>query len=127
MPELSNRVKINGQQVLVYLIDQFYLKNCSIMNIMHVYKFKSSVINGGRPFMPDIIEIDDSYVTFRKKKSIFSALHTISIPLQNIVNIKVSKSGYGVNILIESFSKSSILGKGFSASEASEIKRLLTS
>lgn len=96
-----------------------------MMNLSNVYIFKSSILNGGSPFTPDQIEIDDSYVTLRKKDHLFSSTHTKSIPLKNIINIKVTRSGYGANILIESFSKSSIFGKGFSSSNAMEIKRIL--
>jgi hypothetical protein len=95
------------------------------MNLIRVNKFKSSIVNGGLPFTPDVIEIDDTYVTIKKRKTPLSALQTVSIPLRNIVNIQILKSGFGTNILIESFSKSSILGKGFSVSKSMKIKNLL--
>jgi hypothetical protein len=95
------------------------------MNLIRVNKFKSSIVNGGLPFTPDVIEIDDTYVTIKKRKTPLSALETVSIPLRNIVNIQILKSGFGTNILIESFSKSSILGKGFSVSKSMKIKNLL--
>jgi len=95
------------------------------MNLVRVNKFKSSIIDGGLPFTPDVIEIDDTYITIKKRKTPLSALQTVSIPLQNIINIKILKSGFGTNILIESFSKSSILGKGFSVRKSMKIKNLL--
>ena len=95
------------------------------ISIMRVFKFQSRIINGGNPFSPEVIEIDDTFITIRKKRHPFSVLHSISIPLRSIVKIEVSKSGFGANILIESFSDSIILGKGFSASNALEIKRIL--
>ncbi|KAF0199269.1 MAG: hypothetical protein FD166_392 [Bacteroidetes bacterium] len=95
------------------------------MNSMHVFKFQSRVINGGSIFSPEIIEIDDTFVTIKKKRHPFTVLHSFSIPHRNIVNIRIIKSGFGVNILIESFSKSIIFGKGFSASNALAIKKIL--
>ncbi|MFH1118841.1 MAG: hypothetical protein V1775_03405 [Bacteroidota bacterium] len=95
------------------------------MSPMHVLKFQSGFFRGGNPFSPEIIEIDDTYVTIKKKKYPFSAFDSISIPLRNIINIKIIRSGYGANILIESFTKSSIFGKGFSASNAIKIKKAL--
>ncbi len=97
------------------------------MNILRVNKFKSSVFNGGLPFTPDVIEIDDTYITIKKRRTPLSDLNTVSIPLKNIVNIKIFKFGIGANILVESFSKSSIFGKGFSFRKAMEIKKLLQS
>jgi hypothetical protein len=95
------------------------------MNPMRVFKFQSRIINGGSFFSPEIIEIDDTFVTIKKKRHPFTVLHSFSIPHRNIVNIKIIKSGFGANILIESFSKSIIFGKGFSASNALEIKKIL--
>jgi hypothetical protein len=97
----------------------------SFMNLNNIYKFKSSFLFGGRLFTPDLLEIDDTFVTLRKKDHMFSSMHTKSIPLKNIINIKVTRSGYGASILIESFSKSSIFGKGFSSSNAMKIKRII--
>lgn len=96
-----------------------------MMSLARVNIFKSSIIHGGLPFMPDIIEIDDTYVTIKKRKTPLSAIYTISIPLKNIVNIKIFKSGFRTKILIESFSKSSILGQGFSSRKIMQIKDLL--
>ncbi len=95
------------------------------MILRRINKFSSSVLYGGMPFTPDVIEIDDTYVTIRKRKTPLSSMYSISIPLQNIVNIKIFKSGIRTNILIESFSKSSILGKGFSVRKSLKIKELL--
>jgi hypothetical protein len=96
------------------------------MNLVRVRIFKSSIIYGGVPFMQDTIEIDDTYVTIKKRRTPLSAIHTISIPLRNIVTIKIFKSGFRKKILIESLSKSSILGQGFSAQKLLQIKSLLS-
>ena len=110
------------------LISGYYYTNfiiLLIMNSMRVSKFKSSPITGGGFFTREIIEIDDTYVTIRKRKYPFTSLKSMSIPIRNIINIKVSKAGIGTNILIESLSKTIIFGRGFSASNASEIRKLL--
>jgi hypothetical protein len=95
------------------------------MNSLRVSKFKSSPITGGSLFAREIIEIDDTYVTIRKRKFPYTSLKSMSIPIRNIINIKVSKTGIGTNILIESLSKTIIFGKGFSVSHTSEIRKLL--
>lgn len=96
-----------------------------IMNSMRVSKFKSSPITGGGLFAREIIEIDDTYITIRKRKYPFTSLKSKSIPIRNIINISITKAGIGTNIHIESFSKAIIFGRGFSAGSTAEIRKLL--
>jgi hypothetical protein len=91
----------------------------------HFVRFKSSVINGGSLLHPESIEIDESFVTLRKKKGPFSGIKSVSIPILNIVNVEVSSKATGADILIESLAKRQIEGRGFSSSSARKIERLL--
>ncbi len=95
------------------------------MKPFRVKEFKSSFFTGGLPFTPDVIEIDDTYITIKKRRTPVSSLHSITIPLRNIANVKISRSYLGTNILVEAFSKNSFLGKGFSARNSREIRDIL--
>lgn len=91
----------------------------------HFVRFKSSVMNGGSLLHPESIEIDETFVTLRKKRGPFSGIKSISIPILNIINVEVSPKTTGADILIESFAKRQIEGRGFSPSAARKIESLL--
>lgn len=95
------------------------------MKLFRVKEFKSSFLTGGLPFTPDVIEIDDTYITIKKRRTPVSSLQSVIIPLRNVVNVKITKSYLGTNILVESYSKNSFLGKGFSTKASAEIREIL--
>lgn len=100
--------------------------NLKIMNPSHIYSFKSYILHGRSPLSRTVIEIDDTCVTMKQKQYPFSALKSISIPLQNIINIEVNKQGIGASILIQSYAKSRIFCKGLSIVDARKIKSLIS-
>ncbi len=87
--------------------------------------FRSSFFRGGSILRPDIIEIDDLYITYKKRKDHLLGKYSISIPVLNIVSIEIYKEIWGVQIIIKSYGKSVIIVKGFSLSTAKKIKKLI--
>jgi len=92
------------------------------MNSLSVKRYTSNFLFSANPFASVVFEIDDTYVTLTKKNSLFSESIIKSIPIRNIVNIQVSKSGTGASIQINSFANSTLSGNGFSLRKALEIK-----
>lgn len=97
------------------------------MNPAHTYSFKSAFIYGRYLWRKDLIEIDDTYVTIKKRQYPFSALKVNSIPLHNIIIVEVKRAGTGASILIKSYAKSEIFCKGLSFKNALKIKSLILS
>lgn len=96
------------------------------MNHNRILSFKSSIFFGGSFLTTDVIEIDDVFITLRRK-SMFNATKSVSIPLGNVVNVALSKSLTGVNILIESLAHRHFKGIGFSKKAAREINSAIGS
>jgi len=97
------------------------------MNPARIYSFQSAFIYGRYFWRNDTIEIDDTYVTIKKRQHPFSALKVISIPLHNIIIVDVKRVGTGASILIKSYAKSEIFCRGLSFKNAQKIKSLILS
>lgn len=97
-----------------------------IMDYNRILSFKSSIFFGGSLLTTDVIEIDDVFITLRRK-SLFNATKSISIPIANVVNVGLSKTLTGVNILIESLAHRHFKGMGFSKKAAREINSAIGS
>lgn len=87
--------------------------------------FKSGLLHGGNPFSRNIIFIDGAMITLSKKGIFSKPGKTVSIPLGNIVDVKIRKSFSGASIHIESLSHRSFTGHGFSEKMAMEICKTL--
>lgn len=86
--------------------------------------FKFERFKGGGFFHLEIIEIDNTYVTFTKK-NIFSKIFTLAIQKSYITKVELYNKFYGTNIFIKSNSNNNIIAKGFSKSNAVRIKNLI--
>lgn len=98
----------------------------TIMDHNRILSFKSSIFFGGSLITTDVIEIDDVFITLRRK-SLFNATKSTSIPIANVVNIGLRKSCTGVNIFIESLAHRHFKGIGFSRKAAREINTAIGS
>jgi hypothetical protein len=96
------------------------------MDHNRILSFKSSIFFGGSLITTDIIEIDDVFITLRRK-SLFNATKSTSIPIANVVNVGLRKSFTGVNIFIESLAHRHFKGIGFSKKAAREINTAIGS
>lgn len=96
-----------------------------MMSPSRFYKFSADFFHGGALLSSDIIEIDDTYITIKQKKTPFSPQKYISIPLQNVIQVEVKKMGAGASVFIKSYSRSQIFCKGLSMKNADKIKQLV--
>lgn len=87
--------------------------------------FKTSFYFGGNMLVYDIIEIDNEKVIMRRMRYLLGAFYSVSIPLSNVVHVDVCKRERGAEILIESYTHSHIVSKGYSLASAHKIKKLI--
>ena len=92
---------------------------------VRIRRFRSQFIYGGSILNPDIIEVDDIFITLRRRKFLFSSPVSISMPLNNVIKVEINTEGSSKNILIESIARRQIRGRGFSPGIAVKIKALL--
>jgi hypothetical protein len=98
-----------------------------VMNHDRTIKFKSSILYGGNIFSRDVIEIDDVFITLRRKQ-FFSVSHkSMSIPLRNVINVGITNTFAGVNVMIESVARRHFNGRGFSEKAGKEINEAINS
>lgn len=103
-----------------------FISTETMMNHDRILLFKSSIFFGGSLISTDVIEIDDVFITHRRK-SLFKSTKSTSIPIANVVNISLRKSCTGVNIFIESLAHRHFKGIGFSRKAAREINTAIGS
>jgi hypothetical protein len=89
--------------------------------------FKSRITRLGPLLTPYVIEVDDNFVTFRKRNSYLLNVDSMSIPISKISSVNVDANILGTEIIITSFGEGEIRAKKFSLSDAKEIKQLIES
>lgn len=89
------------------------------------YKFTSAITRGGSILRPDVIEIDQNNVTYKKRNSYLINSDTLSMPLKQVSSVKIDTSIIGTKIIISGTGRSSIVAEKFSKSDAHEIKRTI--
>lgn len=97
------------------------------MNHDRIIRFKSSILHGGKLFSRDIIEIDDVFITLRQKKIFSISYNSMSIPLKNVINVGITRTFAGVNVMIESVARRHFNGRGFSEKAGKEINETINS
>ncbi|MGE5317568.1 MAG: hypothetical protein ACM3ME_06195 [Chloroflexota bacterium] len=95
------------------------------MNLAYSHIFHSSTLWGGHLFTGDTIEINGMNITLKRNHIFLKEFYSISIPLTNIVNVKVIKHRSGADILVESQSQNFFFSKGYRYTAACRIKQLL--
>lgn len=95
------------------------------MDFKKIFKFKTTPIFGGSFLTGDTIEIENSIITLKRNRWFSKVCFKVTFPISNIVNVNITKTRRGADILIESHTKSQIKSKGFSYSSACKIKSLL--
>lgn len=93
------------------------------MGTVHV--FKSAVTRGGNVLTPDIIEIHDDVVVYKKRNKILIGFDTITVPISKITSVSLNTSLWGTDIIIRSQGEDVIVGRKFTKSDAREIKKLI--
>ena len=95
------------------------------MNHDRTIRFKSSILHGGKLFSRDIIEIDDVFITLRRKRFFSVSYKSMSIPLKNVINVGITNTFAGVNVMIESVARRHFSGRGFSEKAGREINETI--
>ena len=80
---------------------------------------------GGSLINPDIIEIRDRFVIFKKRKKYLIGYDTILIPFSKISTVEIDSGFIGTEITIHSFGLGTITAHRFTLMDAKEIKRLI--
>jgi hypothetical protein len=95
------------------------------MEPQKIFKFRTTPIFGGSFLSVDTIEIKNNSITL-KRNGLFSKVYfKVTFPISNIVNVSITKTNRGADILIQSHTRSQIESKGYRYSSASKIKSLI--
>lgn len=86
---------------------------------------KYAIFKGGNIWNKEILEIDGQNVTYIRRKFSFCDTFYTSIPITNIVSVDIFNGLTGSSITIRSFGSIYIEAKGFTTSNAKQIRRLL--
>lgn len=79
------------------------------------------------PFTPNIIEIDDRNIEYRRRNWYLISVDTNSLNFQNVIGIDIDKHLFGATIKIKSSGDKHILIHGFSKKKANKIKEICSS
>lgn len=88
-------------------------------------RFKSRLLFGRTFYSRDIIEIDEVFITLRRRGVFNRIKGSINIPLNNIKNIGIKNTLTGANIFVESRANRSFTGRGFSAKAIEKISEAI--
>jgi hypothetical protein len=88
-------------------------------------EFKSAITRGGNAILPEIINVTDSDVTWKKRNKTLISSDSISIPINSISSVEIDTSLIGTTIKIKSQGQREIIASNFTASDTNEIKKLI--
>lgn len=88
-------------------------------------EFKSAITRGGNAVLPEIINVTEFDVTWKKRNKSLISSDSISIPVNSITSVEIDTSLIGTIIKIKSQGQSEIVASNFTATDAKEIKRLI--
>lgn len=95
------------------------------MDYQKIYKFRTTPIFGGSFLSGDTIEIENNIITLKRNRWFSKIYFKVTFPISNIVNVNITKTRRGADIMIESHTRSLIESKGLKYSSACEIKDLI--
>lgn len=90
-----------------------------------VFTFKSAITRGGGILTPDIIIIDNNFVTYKKRNKYLINVDSMTVPISKISSVELNTSLWGTDIIIKTFGAGEIIARKFTKSDAKEIKRLI--
>jgi len=88
-------------------------------------KFIASFLRGASPINPDMIEVIEQFVIYKKRRIYLIGYDSISMPFSKISSIEINTDIIGTNIIIHGFGLGTIEGHRFSLNDAKEIRRLI--
>jgi hypothetical protein len=89
--------------------------------------FKAAFSRGASPINPDVIEITDNSVIYKKRRIYLIGYDTILIPFSKISSVEINTGVVGTDIIIRSFGEGIITGHRFALNDAKEIKQVIES
>lgn len=87
--------------------------------------FKASFTRGASPINPDIIEVTDQFVIYKKRRIYLIGYDKIMIPLSKISSVEINTGIIGTDIIIRSFGEGIITAHRFALNDAKEIKQVI--
>lgn len=91
-----------------------------------VIVFKSAITRGGSVLTPDVIEIHNDSIIYKKRNKFLINVDSTTVPLGNISSVKLDTSLWGTDIIITTYGEGKIEVKKFSRTDAKEIARLIS-
>jgi hypothetical protein len=88
-------------------------------------KFIASFLRGASPINPEMIEITDQFVIYKKRRIYLVGYDSILIPYSKISSVEFNTSLIGTDIIVHSFGEGTIEGHRFALNDAKEMKRLI--
>ena len=76
-------------------------------------RFKSRITRLGPILTPYIIEVEDGFITFRKRNFYLLNVDSVSIPINKIASVELDAHILGTDIIITSFGAGEIRVKKF--------------
>lgn len=89
-------------------------------------EFKNALSRGGNAILPETIIVTDSDVTWKKRNKTLISSDSISISISAISSVEIDTSIIGTTIRIKSNGQGEIIGSNFTATDAKDIKRLIS-
>ncbi|MFN8295484.1 MAG: hypothetical protein U0T69_04775 [Chitinophagales bacterium] len=89
-------------------------------------EFKNALSRGGNAILPETIIVTDSDVTWKKRNKTLISSDSISISISAISSVEIDTSIVGTTIRIKSNGQGEIIGSNFTATDAKDIKRLIS-
>lgn len=87
--------------------------------------FTAAITGGVSPINPDLIEITNRFVVYKKCNIYLIGCDNISIPFSKISSLEINIGIIGSDITIQSFGKGTITAHRFTLQDAKELKRLI--
>ncbi len=87
--------------------------------------FKAAITRGASPINPDIIEVTDQFVIYKKRRIYLIGYDKIMIPLSKISSVEINTGIIGTDIIIRSFGEGIITAHRFALNDAKEIKQVI--
>jgi len=87
--------------------------------------FKAAFTRGASPINPDIIEVTDQFVIYKKRRIYLIGYDKIMIPFSKISSVEINTGIIGTDIIIRSFGEGIITAHRFALNDAKEIKQVI--
>lgn len=88
-------------------------------------KFKASILRGASLINPDIIQITDGFVWYKKRRIYLIGYEEQIMKISKVSSVEINTDIIGSKIIIQSYGGSMITGHRFALNDTKEMKRLI--